>query len=142
MSIYCVYQGGPFDHCTNVTGPVAQSSAEREYNSACMIGMDLSHFRMLNNKMMDQYLYMVTHWTPLIILDIKSDVCMSDNGKYTKHTRHIYRRMKFVRTGEECNMHKKRWCEGGMKLSDIGTKNVSQDELNTIVGYDMVRLDN
>ena len=29
------YQGGPIDHGTHVTGPVAQSSAESEYNAAC-----------------------------------------------------------------------------------------------------------
>ena len=30
------YQGIPIDHCTHVPGPVAQSSAESEYNAACM----------------------------------------------------------------------------------------------------------
>ena len=29
------YQGGTIDHGTHVIGPVAQSSAEREYNAAC-----------------------------------------------------------------------------------------------------------
>ena len=28
------YQGGPIDHDTHVPGPVAQSSAESEYNAA------------------------------------------------------------------------------------------------------------
>ena len=28
------YQGGPIDHSTHVPGPVAQSSAESEYNAA------------------------------------------------------------------------------------------------------------
>ena len=41
------YQGGPIDHGTHVPGPVAQSSAESEYNAACTAGMALSHFRML-----------------------------------------------------------------------------------------------
>ena len=41
------YQGGSIDHGTHVPGPVAQSSAESEYNSACTAGMDLAHFRML-----------------------------------------------------------------------------------------------
>ena len=34
---------------------------------------------------------------PLILLDSKSDVCMDKNGKDNKHTRHIYRRVHFVR---------------------------------------------
>ena len=29
------YQGVPIDHGTHVSGPVAQSSAESEYNAAC-----------------------------------------------------------------------------------------------------------
>ena len=38
------YQGGPIDYGTHVPGPVAQSSAESEYNAGCTVGMALSHF--------------------------------------------------------------------------------------------------
>ena len=41
------YQGGPIDHGTHVPGPVAQSSAESEYNAACTAEMTLARFRML-----------------------------------------------------------------------------------------------
>ena len=41
-----LYQGGPIHHGTHITGPVAQSSAESEYNAACTAGMSLAHFRM------------------------------------------------------------------------------------------------
>ena len=41
------YQGGPIGHGTHVPGPVAQSSAESEYNAACTAGMALAHFRTL-----------------------------------------------------------------------------------------------
>ena len=44
------YQGGTIDHVTHVTGPVAQSSAEIDYNAACTSGMSLAHFRMLINE--------------------------------------------------------------------------------------------
>ena len=50
----------------------------------------------------------------MIILDSKSDVCMANNGKDTKHTRKITRRMNFVRNGENCKMEKIDWCEGGL----------------------------
>ena len=50
---------------------------------------------------------------------------MAKNGKYTKHTRHIAKRIHFVRNVEKCKMHKIDWFEGGLKLADIGTKNVS-----------------
>ena len=50
---------------------------------------------------------------------------MANNGRDTKHTRHIARRMHFVRNVEKCKMHKIEWREGGLQLADIGTKNVS-----------------
>ena len=41
------YPGGPIDHGTHVPGPVPQSSAEIEYNSACTAGIALENFIML-----------------------------------------------------------------------------------------------
>ena len=79
---------------------------------------------------------------PLIILDSKSAVCMSKNGKDIKHTSHIARRVHFVRNGENCKIHKIDWCEGGMKLADIATENVGDNDLNPRMKYIMVRLDN
>ena len=67
---------------------------------------------------------------------------MAKNSKDTKHTRHIARRMHFVRNGEKCKMHKIYWCEGGMRLSAIGPKNVSETDLTTSMKYIMVRLEN
>ena len=66
---------------------------------------------------------------------------MAKNDKDTKHTRHIYRRINFVRNDEECNFHKAAWCEEVLKLSDIGTNNVREDELNPRLGYDMISLE-
>ena len=48
------YQGGPIDHGTHVSGPVAQPSAESEYNSACTGGMALAHFRMLIHEFLNK----------------------------------------------------------------------------------------
>ena len=78
----------------------------------------------------------------LIILDSKSAMCMAKNGKDTKHTRHIASRMHFVRNGEKCKIHKIDWCEGGLHLSDIGTKNGSEPDLTPIIKYIMVGLEN
>ena len=44
---------------------------------------------------------MIPEETTLIILDIKSDVCMDNNGKDTKNTRHIKRRVHFLRNGKK-----------------------------------------
>ena len=93
------YQGGRIDHGTHVPGPVAQSSAESEYNAACTAGMYLPHFRMLIHELLNEDPDMVPKESPLIVSDSKSSMCMANNGKDTKHTRHIARRMHSVRNG-------------------------------------------
>ena len=137
-----LYQGGPIDHGTHVPGPVAESSAESEYNAACTAGMSLAHFRMLIHKFLNKDPDMVPKEVPLVVLDSKSAMCMDKNGKDTKHTRHVSRRMQFVSNGEKFNMHKIDWSEGGLKLSEIGTKNVSEPDLTPRMKYIMVRLEN
>ena len=75
-------------------------------------------------------------------MDSKSAVCISKNGKDNKHTRHIKRRVNFVRNRENCKMHKIDWCEGGLQLVDIATKNVGEHDLTPRMKYIMVRLYN
>ena len=48
------YQGGPIDHFKHVSGPVAQLSAESQYNEACTSGMTLAHFRMLIHEFLNK----------------------------------------------------------------------------------------
>ena len=67
---------------------------------------------------------------------------MAKNVKDAENTRNIARRMHFVRNGEKCKMHKIDWCEGGLQLVDIGTKNVSEPDLKPRMKYIMVRIDN
>ena len=80
---------------------------------------------MLIHELLNKDTDIVTEEAPLIVLYSKSAMCMDKNGKNTKHTRNIARRMHLVRNVEKCKMHKIDWCEGGLKLADIGTKNVS-----------------
>ena len=54
------YQGETIDHGTHVPGPVAQSSAESEYNAACTAGMDLAHFRMLIHEFLNKDPYILS----------------------------------------------------------------------------------
>ena len=77
---------------------------------------------MLVHKLLNEDPDMVPKESPLIFLDIKSSMCMAKNGKDTKHTIHIAKRMNFLRNGENCKMHKINWCEGGLQLADIGTR--------------------
>ena len=76
--------------------------------------MDLSHFRMLIHEFLNKDTDIVPEEAPMIVLDSKSDIYMSKNGKDTKHTRHIAKSMHLVRNGEKCKMHKIDWCEGGL----------------------------
>ena len=78
--------------------------------------MDLTHFRMLINELINKDPDLFLKQAHLIILNSKSSVCMTNIGKDTKHSRHIDRIMHFVRNGEECNFHKTVWCYGGLQL--------------------------
>ena len=95
------YQGGEIEHNTYVPGPVSQSSAESEYNAECTAGMDLAHFRMLMNELLNKDTVIVPQEAHLIVLDSKYTLCMAKNNKDTKHTRHISMIMNFVRNGEK-----------------------------------------
>ena len=104
--------------------------------------MALAHFRMLVHELLNEDPDMVPKEAPLVILDSKSAMCMAKNSKDTKYTRHIARKMNLIRNGEECKMHKIEWCEGGLQLADIGTKNVSEPDLTPRIKYIIVRLEN
>ena len=67
---------------------------------------------------------------------------MAKNDKDTKITRHISRRVHFARNGEKRKMHKIYWCGGGLKLAEIATKNVGENDLNPRIKYIIVKLDN
>ena len=104
--------------------------------------MTLAHFRILINELLNKDLDIVPEEAPLIVFDSKSAMCMADNGKDTKRTTHIARRMNFVRNGEKCNMKNIDWCEVGLQLVDNSTKNVGEHDLPPRMKYIMVRLDN
>ena len=91
------YQGGPIDHGTHVPVPVAQSSAESEYITACTAGMDLAHFSMLIHELLNKDPDIVPEEAPLFVLDSEFALCIAKNVKDTKHTRHIARRMNFCK---------------------------------------------
>ena len=63
--------------------------------------MDLAHFIMLIHELFNKDPDAVPEEVLLVFLNSKSAVCMANNGKYTNHTRHIARRMHFLRNGEK-----------------------------------------
>ena len=79
--------------------------------------MALANFSMLIYEMLKKDPDIVPEEYPLIILDIKSAVCVAKNGKYINHTRHIARRLHFVSNVDKYKIHKIEWCEGGLRLA-------------------------
>ena len=97
---------------------------------------------MLIHELFNKDTYIVQEEDPLIVLDSKSAMFMAKNGKDIKHTRHNARRMYSVINEEKCKMHKINFCDRGLQLSDIGTKNLSEPYLRPRMIYIMVRLEN
>ena len=93
------YQGRTIDHGTHVPGTFSQSSAKSQYNETFTARMALAHFRMLIHELFNKDTDIVPQEAPLVVLDGKSDMCMANNGKDTKHTRHNAKRMPFVSNG-------------------------------------------
>ena len=92
--------------------------------------MSLAHFRILINYFLNNDVYIVTDAAPISILYSKSAVCMDNSGKDIKHTGNIYGKVHFVRNSDSCKIHKIDWCELGLQLADIATKNVGENYLN------------
>ena len=78
--------------------------------------MALAHFGMLICKLVTKDIYKVPETSPVIIFDIKYSVCTVNNGEDTKLTRNTARRGNFVRNGDNCKIHKIKWCDGDLKL--------------------------
>ena len=80
--------------------------------------------------------------SPLFILYSKSAMCMANNVKDIKHTRHVSRRVYFARNGENFKIHDIYWYEGCPQLAVIANKNVGEKDSNIRMKYIMVRLYN
>ena len=104
--------------------------------------MALAHFSMLIHEFLNKDPDIVPEEVPLIIFNKNYAVCMANNGKDTKHTRHIEMIRHIVSNEEECIMHKIDWCKGGLQLKDTHTKNVGDHDLTRGMKYIMVILDN
>ena len=85
----CFNKNVPISYCTNFPVPFAKSSAESDYNASFTVVMAIAHSIILNIEFLKKDTYEVPEQAPLNILDIKLDVCMYNNGKDTKHSRHI-----------------------------------------------------
>lgn len=134
-----LYMGGVVDHSSNLPDPVALSSAEAEYNQACLACMASSHLRMFLDEM---ELLAVDTVSPSIsiFLDSSSAIAMGNSFRDTKHTRHILRRYHFVRTGVEASRYALLWIPTKAQLADIGTKQLSGPVSDYLIQFLMVAL--
>ena len=104
--------------------------------------MHLVHFRMLIHEFLNKDPDIVPEEAPQLALYSIFAMFIPNNGNDTKHTRDMARRIHFVRNGKKCKMHNIDCCEGGLKLADINTKNVSEPDLTPSMKYIMVILEN
>ena len=100
-----------------------------------MASMATSHIHMVSNEFkgiqVDAY-----GETPLkMLLNSESAIAMSKNYRDSKRTQHIKRRVHYVRQGQESGQHSLEYVPADLQLADIGTKNLSAQELDPRLKY-------
>ena len=130
-SYIVIYRGGIVDHSSNLPEPIALSSAEAEYNEACLGCMATAHMKML---LEDLEMQELSDPVPIIV-DSKSAHDMGHSFKTTKHTRHILRRYHYVKEGQKEGHHELMWIPSEYQLADIGTKSVTRKDLESRLTY-------
>jgi hypothetical protein len=144
-----MYQGGVVAANSHVPTPVAMSSAEAEYMSACSAAMNAAVIRMLlyemrylgtpNYETVDQ----PTKFPPSILcVDNAAAIAMSNSPKTTKKTRHIARHFHFVRNGVERSLHTLQWVSNKIQLADVLTKTQVASKITPMIDYFMFALPN
>ena len=131
-----MFQGGVVDHSSNIPDPIAMSSAEAEYNEACLGAMGGAHVKML---LEDLEMDTLDNQKVLILVDSKSAKDMGESFKTTKRTRHILRRYHYVREGQEAGHHQLIWIPNEYQLADIGTKPVEKRDMEKRIKYILVK---
>ena len=85
---------------------------------------------------------MCFHKKPLLLYCIENQLYVCPiMVKTPTQNRNNSREIFSVRNDEYFNMYKTVWFKEDLILADIETNNVSEDELNIILQYTMVRLD-
>ncbi|MGH3053820.1 MAG: reverse transcriptase domain-containing protein [Gaiellaceae bacterium] len=128
-SFLIFYKGGVVDHSSFLPDPVAMSSGEAEYNTACATCIAVAHLRMLTNKLITLSSSDPPNQEPVtIILDNTAAIKMGQSFRDTRHTRHILRRYHYVRQGKLDGLHHLSWITNKMQLADNGTKPLTPAE--------------
>ena len=98
------------------------SSAEPEYNQACLACMVTGNMHMTLNNIEGIQEGSKEDLPVDILMDSKSDVDMSVSFKDTKNAHHIHRRFYFVKQGVEQLWHKLIWISNQYMVADVTTK--------------------
>jgi hypothetical protein len=100
------YKEGVVEHSSNMPDPVALSSAEAEYNEACLACMATAHLKQFLEDLDLPFADDKKSKKPIqIFIDNRSAVDMGASFKDTQRTRHMMRRYHYVREGVESNQH-------------------------------------
>ena len=130
------YQGGVVDSASAMPDPVALSSAEAEYNQACVTSMAANSMAMLIQEMRGN-----DPDTPLcvpVLVDNQSAIAMGVSFRDTKHNRHILRRFHYVRWLVVDGRIYLYWIPGDIQLADPNTKSLSGTSPSFILYQAMV----
>ncbi len=117
------FQGGVVDSSSGLPEPVALSSAEAEYNQACVSGVASNALAMLIQEIRGNDPDLPMGF--LLVLDNRAAISMGDSFRDTKHNRHILRRYHYVRWMVEDHRAVLAWISGNVQLADPNTKNLS-----------------
>jgi hypothetical protein len=123
------HQGGIVDGGCFVPTPIAMSSAEAEYNALAQAMQVAAHTRQII-----QELYGNHPDTPLsvpFLCDSESALKIGKKAKDTKRTRHIQRRIHYVRDNIASGAFTGHKIDGKLNPADTGTKNLSGEVLKT-----------
>ena len=113
------YMGAIVDHSSNMPDPVALSSAEDEYNEACLACMAITHLPKLLIELEE---VKKPHWKIPLILDSKSAITMGNSFRDTKHTPHILCHYHYVCESVDAGKFQMFWIKTNDELADIEMK--------------------
>ena len=140
------YQGGLIEWCSAVPIPIAMSTDEDEYMSACSACMALAHLSMLTYDLENlgnkhyQIDHKLTNIPNILMIDNEAAVRMSKNYKPTKKNRHIARRYHYVRQGQDEGKHLIIWVPAENQLADDLTKTQTHEVSKKHVDRSMITL--
>jgi len=125
---YHIYlDGSLIKSATFVPIPVAHSSAEAEYNACAFTLMDAIYVKQVWNFMNGRH--SDTPLTFALFTDSKSAIAMIECDHVTKHSRHIDRRVHFIKQARMQGMFHVFKVPGEINPADVGTKNLKGQDI-------------